>query len=53
MYAAILNQKLVLAINEAEQVSKGLKKVKSRILSLPILQASNDFDLIRRKKAIF
>ena len=27
MYAAILNQKLVLAINEAEQVSKGLKKL--------------------------
>lgn len=27
MYAAILNKKLVLAINEAEQVSKGLKKL--------------------------
>lgn len=53
MYAAILNQKLVLAINEAEQVSKGLKKVESRILSLSILSASNDSDFIGRKKAIF
>jgi competence protein CoiA len=37
MYAAILNKKLVLAIKEAEQVNKGFKKVKSRLLYLSVL----------------
>ena len=35
MYAAILNKKLVLAINEAEQVNNGFKKLNQDYYTCP------------------
>lgn len=53
MYAAILNQKLVLAINEAEQVSKGLKKLNQESYLCPSCKHRMILILSEEKKAIF
>lgn len=53
MYAAILNQKLVLAINEAEQVSKGLKKLNQESYLCPSCRHRMILILSEEKKPFF
>ena len=53
MYAAILNQKLVLAINEAEQVSKGLKKLNQESYLCPSCKHRMILILSEEKKPFF